>query len=159
MVAPDTYRQAMGNWGTGVTIVTTTDPEGVPYGLTVSSFTSVSLEPPLILVCLDNRLSGFALFQNSKTFGVSILADSQEDVSRVFAKKGAERPASLYAMGKTGVPLIRGALVGLECKVINAYPGGDHTIFLGEPESIDFMAAEGGAKPLLYFRGRYERLP
>jgi flavin reductase (DIM6/NTAB) family NADH-FMN oxidoreductase RutF len=159
MVTPDLYRQAMGSWGTGVTIVTTAGEDGIPYGLTVSSFTSVSLEPPLILVCLDNRLSGIGLFQTAKHFGVSILADSQEDVSRVFAKKGSERPASLFTVGRAGVPLIRGALVGLECEVAATYPGGDHTIFLGRPLSIDVMAAEKGEKPLLYFRGRYERLP
>lgn len=149
----------MGNWGTGVTIVTTVDPEGVPYGLTVSSFTSVSLDPPLILVCLDNRLSGIALFEKSKKFGVSILSDTQEEVSRVFSKKGAERPASLYAMGKLGVPLIHGALAGLECELVATYPGGDHVILLGQPQVIDLMEAYSGANPLLYFRGKYQRLP
>src|SRR4030095_15025519 len=76
MITPDLYRQVMGNWGTGVTVVTTRGSNGQPYGLTVSSFTSVSMDPILVLVCLDDRLSGLQFFKDSMTFGVSILAEA-----------------------------------------------------------------------------------
>jgi flavin reductase (DIM6/NTAB) family NADH-FMN oxidoreductase RutF len=158
MITADLYRQVMGNWGTGVTIVTTSDPDGNPYGLTVSSFTSVSLDPALVLVCLDDRLSGLAYFRDSSKFGVSILSEAQEDVSRIFAKRGAERSRDLYFSGETGIPLIRNSLATLECETVAMHPGGDHTIFLGQVKALDVWEGKQGAKPLLYFRGRYERL-
>src|SRR5678815_5969414 len=107
MISPDLYRQLMGNWGTGVTIVSTSGTDGRPYGLTVSSFSSVSLDPVLILVCLDNRISGLQSFKDSGKFGVSILSEDQADLSTLFAKKDTVRPAELYFTGKTGVPLIK----------------------------------------------------
>src|SRR4030095_11168519 len=132
MITPDLYRQVMGNWGTGVTVVTTKDDRGQPYGLTVSSFTSVSMNPILVLVCLDDRLSGLQYFKDSGRFGVSILSEAQEQVSRLFAKKDTTRPPELFFEGETGESLIRDSLVTLECKTISMYAGGDHTIFLGE---------------------------
>ena len=159
MVTADLFRQVLSNWGSGVTIVSTVDDAGVPYGLTVNSFTSVSLDPPLVLVCLDNRLSGLAHFSTTKKFGVSILAEAQQEVSTIFAKKGVERPASTFMMGETGTPIVREALAGIECSLEATYPGGDHTIYVGRVEAVCLMAAAAGAKPLLYFRGRYERIP
>src|SRR5678815_3510324 len=106
MITPDLYRQVMGNWGTGVTVVTTKDRNGQPYGLTVSSFTSVSMDPILVLVCLDDRLSGLQFFKESMNFGVSILSEAQQEVSRLFAKKDTLRPPELYFNGETGIPLI-----------------------------------------------------
>ena len=157
MVTADIFRQVMSNWASGVTVVTA-DGGGTPYGLTVSSFASVSLDPLLILVCLDNRLSGLQNFKDSKHFGVSILSESQQEVSRLFAKKGTERPEDLYFTGKIGVPLIRGALAVLECETVATYPGGDHTIFLGQVRALEVLKGEQGAKPLLYFRGGYQRM-
>jgi flavin reductase (DIM6/NTAB) family NADH-FMN oxidoreductase RutF len=148
----------MGNWGTGVTIVATSGTEGKPYGLTVSSFTSVSLDPPLILVCLDNRISGLQAFKDSEKFSVSVLAEGQADLSTLFARKDTERPAELYFTGKTGVPLIHGSLVAIECKTYAMYPGGDHQILVGEVEAVEFGAAKDGIGPLLYFRGKYGKL-
>ena len=136
----------------------TANGEGTPYGLTVSSFASVSLDPVLILVCLDNRLSGLQYFKDSKHFGVSILSESQQDVSRLFAKKGTERSADLYFNGKSGVPLIKGSLAVLECETVATYPGGDHIIFLGQVRALEVLKEEQGAKPLLYFRGGYQRM-
>src|SRR5438876_10899424 len=105
MVTADQFRQVMGNFATGITVVTTRDKDGKPYGLTVNSFTSVSLNPVLVLVCLDVKLSGLQSFKDSKHFGVSILSEHQEDVSRIFAKKDADRPLSIYMDGKPGMPL------------------------------------------------------
>ncbi len=159
MITPDLYRQVMGNWGTGVTVVTTRDNNGQPYGLTVSSFTSVSMNPILILACLDDRLSGLQHFKNTKYFGVSILAETQEEISRLFAKKDTVRPPELYFEGENGCPLIRDSLATLECKTVALYEGGDHTIFMGEVVDAGLHGAMHGVKPLLYFRGKYQRLP
>ena len=158
MVTPDLYRQVMGNWATGVTIVSTSGREGKPYGLTVSSFTSVSLDPVLILVCLDNRLTGLQEFKTSGKFGVSVLSDNQEEISRLFARKDSDRPAELYFSGLTGVPLIRGALVTLECETASMYEGGDHTIFLGKVQAADLGACRDGQGALAYFRGKYHKI-
>jgi flavin reductase (DIM6/NTAB) family NADH-FMN oxidoreductase RutF len=158
MVTGDLFRQALGHWGTGVTIVATSGNEGKPYGLTVSSFTSVSLDPPLILVCLDNRISGLQAFKDAGKFSVSVLAEGQADLSTLFAKKDSARPAELYSFGKTGVPFIRGSLVAIECTTQAMYPGGDHQILLGEVEAVEFGAARDGTGPLLYFRGKYAKL-
>src|SRR5262249_9120324 len=102
MVASDLFRQVMGNFATGITIVTTRDAKGKPYGLTVNSFTSVSLDPVLVLVCLDNKLSGLQSFKESKHFGISVLSEHQEDLSRMFAKKDSERLPNIYFEGKLG---------------------------------------------------------
>jgi flavin reductase (DIM6/NTAB) family NADH-FMN oxidoreductase RutF len=145
----------MGNFATGITVVTTRDAQAKPYGLTVNSFTSVSLDPILVLVCLDNKLSGLQFFRDTKHFGVSILSEHQEDLSRMFAKKDSERPPSIYFDGKLGVPLLRNALAVMECETVKIYEGGDHQIFLGEVQSVDLLQAD---HPLLYFRGKYQRL-
>jgi flavin reductase (DIM6/NTAB) family NADH-FMN oxidoreductase RutF len=142
----------MGNFATGITVVTTRDKVGNPYGLTVNSFTSVSLNPVLVLVCLDLRLSGLQFFKDARHFGVSILSEHQEDISRVFAKKDAERPPAVYFDGKLGMPLLRNSLAVMECKTTQIYEGGDHLIFLGEVDNAEIVQAD---HPLLYFRGKY----
>ena len=145
----------MGNFATGITVVTTLDKHGKPYGLTVNSFTSVSLDPVLVLVCLDNKLSGLQAFKDSKHFGVSVLSEHQEDLSRIFAKKDAERPPSIYFDGKLGMPLLGNSLAVMECETVAVYPGGDHLIFLGRVDHAEVLQAQ---KPLLYFRGKYQKL-
>ena len=145
----------MGNFATGITVVTTRDGNGNPYGLTVNSFTSVSLDPVLVLVCLDNRLSGLQAFKDSKHFGVSILSEHQEDLSRMFAKKDAERPASIYFDGKLGMPLLRNSIAVMECETVKVYEGGDHQIYLGQVQSAEVLQLD---HPLLYFRGKYRTL-
>ena len=155
MVTSDLFRQVMGNFATGITVVTTREINGLPRGLTVNSFTSVSLDPVLVLVCFDKKLSSLDAFQHSKRFGVSVLADNQEDVSRLFAKKDTERPASLYFEGKLGMPLLKNSLAVMECDTVEIYPGGDHWIFLGEVKHADVLQA---AQPLLFFCGKYRTL-
>jgi flavin reductase (DIM6/NTAB) family NADH-FMN oxidoreductase RutF len=145
----------MGNFCTGITVVTTRDGSGTPYGLTVNSFTSVSLDPVLILVCFDNRLSGLQAFKDSKLFGVSILSEHQEDMSRIFAKKDSERPLSMYFEGKLGVPLVRNSVATMECETIKVYEGGDHQIFLGQVQHAEVHQLD---HPLLYFRGKYHKV-
>jgi flavin reductase (DIM6/NTAB) family NADH-FMN oxidoreductase RutF len=153
MVTSDLFRQVMGNFATGITVVTTRDAQKKPYGLTVNSFTSVSLDPILVLVCLDNRLSGLQAFKDSKHFGVSILSEHQEDISRMFAKKDSERSPSIYFEGQLGVPLLRNSIAVMECHTVKIYEGGDHQIFLGQVESAEVLQKD---HPLLYFRGQYQ---
>jgi flavin reductase (DIM6/NTAB) family NADH-FMN oxidoreductase RutF len=155
MITPDLFRHVMANFASGITVVTTRDSSGNPYGLTVSAFTSVSLNPSLVLVCLDNKLSGLQAFKNSKHFGVSMLSEHQEHLSRLFAKRDSERPPTIYIEGKLGMPLLKNAIATMECETIEIYEGGDHRIFLGKVQNAEVLHQDA---PLLYFRGRYRRL-
>lgn len=148
------FRQALGQFATGVTVVATLDSEGNPRGLTVSSFCSVSLDPPLVLVCVDNRSETHAGFLASKLFGVSVLAEDQQEVSRRFASLGADRNAFEFARGPHGAPLVPKALAGIECALYAAHEGGDHRIYLGEVLSLE---ARPG-RPLVYHASGYRRL-
>jgi len=155
MITTDHFRQVMGNFATGITVVTTRDSNREPRGLTVNSFTSVSLDPLLVLVCLDRKLSSLGAFEGSKRFGVSMLSEHQEELSRLFAKSDSDRPASLYFEGKLGIPLLKNALAVMECETVEIYSGGDHFIFLGEVKHADVLHV---GQPLLYFRGKYRKL-
>lgn len=157
-VNSDDFRKVMGNFVTGVTIVTIQDQEGNPYGLTVNAFTSVSLNPLLVLVCLSDQLSGRELFQKKSQFAVNILAQNQQDLADHFSKSGTDRSQGPYTTGKTGVPVLEGVLARLECELVSEYPGGDHTIVLGEVKSAEVIAAAWKKRPLLFLRGTYQEL-
>jgi len=154
-VASVEFRKALAQFGSGVAVVTTKDREGRPLGLTVTAFSSVSLDPPLVLVCIDNRSETRDGFETSWLFGVSILAEGQENWSELFAVKGPEkfRGRSLL-IGPSGVPLVPGALAQIECRIASALPGGDHTIYLGEVTRV----AVAPGRPLLYHAAGYRRL-
>lgn len=149
------FRRAMGQFATGVTVVTTLDGAGRPLGLTVSAFASVSLDPVLVLVCIDNRSETHDGFDASRLFGVSVLSEGQEDWSHRFAFGGSEKFAvAPLVHGATGVPLVPGALAHLECRVRSRLPGGDHTIYVGE---VTHLQVSPG-RPLLYHASAYRRL-
>ena len=154
-VNKDEFRNALSRFISGVTVVTTLGQENQPAGITVSAFSSVSLEPPLVLACIDKRASLHDLLTEGSYFAVNILADDQQDVSRLFASKDEDRfDGAAYRWGVSGAPLLDGALACIECRVVHAYPGGDHTIIVGEVESTSI--AED--KPLAYYRGGYAHL-
>ena len=155
MITSDQFRQVMGSFATGITVVTTRDSRQEPRGLTVNSFTSVSLDPLLVLVCLDKKLSSLEAFETSKRFGVSMLSEHQEELSRLFANRDSDRPASLYFDGKLGMPLLKNALAVMECETVDVYSGGDHLIYLGEVKNAEVLQV---GQPLLYFRGKYRKL-
>ncbi len=155
-VSPEEFRKVMGEFATGVTIVTTANREGTPYGLAVSSFTSVSMDQLLVVVCMDNQLSGLSAFKESGKFGVNILAEDQSDLSDHFARGGTDRSEGPYVTGKTGVPLLEGVLATMECEISTFYPGGDHILVLGEVKRTEILQPE--KKPLLFYRGRYVRI-
>ena len=154
-IAASDFRRTLGQFATGITIVTTRDTEGGPMGLTVNAFASVSLEPPLILVCIDNRSETHGGFEASGVFGVSVLSEEQEGWSRRFASPGQEKfsPKDLL-IGETGVALVPGALGHIECRVAARLPGGDHTIYVGEVLRLEVSPG----RPLLYHGSAYQRL-
>ncbi len=148
-------RNMMGHFATGVTVITTKDSAGKAFGLTVNSFTSLSLNPPLVIVCVDRTVDCYSCFDETKVFAVNVLSEDQEELSRRFATKGIEKFEGIqWRMGENGAPLLEGVIGTIECKVTHSYEGGDHTIFLGEILS----ATAKGDRPLLFFKGKYARL-
>lgn len=149
------FRNVMSYFATGVTVVTTLDKNGQPTGITANAFTSVSLNPPLVLVCIDKNAQCRPAFEESKAFAVNILNRGQEDLSRRFATKGIDKFVGVpWRPGYRGVPLIEGALGRIECEIVRSYEGGDHTIYLGEVMNVSVASGD----PLLFYRGRYHRL-
>jgi len=162
VLGPDDFRRAMSHFATGVTIITAWDADHRPTGLTASSFTSVSLHPPLILVCVSQKAQSYPAIKAAGRFAVNILCTGQEAVSRRFATAptatGDEKFAGLdYRPGAGGLPILDDALAAIECTVVHAYPGGDHTIFVAQVDAAD-CRDHAGLEPLLYFRGKYSRL-
>lgn len=151
-----TLRDAMGCFATGVTIVTSRTPDGTPIGLTANSFTSVSLDPPLLLVSIANTAGSASALQAASHFVVNVLQTGQQLASNRFAGKGEDRFATTpWRPGETGMPLLDGSLGSFECKRHAVYDGGDHFLLVGKVERAEF---EPRRDPLLYFRGKYRRL-
>lgn len=154
-VGKDEFRRAMGSFASGVTIVTSKCEDNELRGLTVSAFSSVSLEPPLVLICLDHRCSLHGQLKEGLYFAVNVLAEDQQDLSNKFASRDPNRFSGInLTEGVTGSPLIEGAIAHIECRVVYAYPGGDHTIYVGEVEATTI----NDNKPLAYFRGNYAQI-
>lgn len=155
MIQVDEFRRVLSHFASGVTILTTRDGEGRPVGLTASAFTSLSLEPPLILACVDLSARCQGAFDAADRFAVNILSLDQEHLSRQFASAVDDKFDQLrHEAGALGLPLIKGALAHIECTKVSTYPGGDHCILVGR---VDATAVADG-HPLLYYRGRYDRL-
>ncbi len=149
------FRQALAQFASGITVVTTRDAGGEPLGLTVSAFCSVSLDPPLVLVSIDERSEVNFALRVSSVFAVSVLAEGQDAISRVFARPGPAKFRELaMAAGARGLPLIPEALAHLECEVRAAHVAGDHVLYVGEIVSISVRPG----RPLVYHRGGYRRL-
>jgi flavin reductase (DIM6/NTAB) family NADH-FMN oxidoreductase RutF len=154
-IDPRELRNVMGHFATGVTIITTKDVSGKPFGLTANAFSSLSLDPPLVLICVDKKVDCYACFDQSKVFVVNILSEGQDQLSTRFATKGIEKFEGVAVRpGNLGVPLLEGAVAHIECTLTSAYEGGDHTIYIGEIQSV----AASGDRPLLFFKGKYSRL-
>ncbi|MFL5616760.1 MAG: flavin reductase family protein [Gemmatimonadaceae bacterium] len=155
-IDPDAFRSVLGRFASGITVVTTRDAEQRDVGMTVSAFCSVSLDPPLVQVCVDHAASLYAALVVSARYGVSILAAEQEALSRRFATAESTRrfDGIGYRRGESGVILLDDALAHLECRIVASHDVGDHTMFVGEVES----ATARSARPLLYYRGGYAQL-
>ncbi|MCU0625717.1 MAG: flavin reductase family protein [Gemmatimonadaceae bacterium] len=154
-VDKDTFRATLGRFASGITIVTAVDADGRDHGMTVSAFTSLSLEPPLVLTCIARNASVFAALTAATHIGINILAADQEPLSRRFASRDGDRFDGVgYVRGDTGVALLADALANLECRVLERHDGGDHVILVAQVEHA--QVREG--QPILYYRGGYASL-
>ncbi len=154
MIGPDDFRRLLGHFPSGVTIVTTSDADGRPAGLTVSAFASLSLEPPLVLVCVDHKAQSYPALKDNRGFAVNVLSTDHEAISRRFASTRLDKfDGVAYQMSALGLPLLGGALAHIECVTVNRHVEGDHTIFVGRVEA----GATADGEPLLYHRGKYKR--
>ncbi len=155
-LSPTEFRKAMGCFATGVTILTL-DLEGDVHGMTANAFASVSLDPPLVLVCVDHSARTHAHLHAKKRFGVNVLAQNQRVISEYYARpvRSHERAEEEARFDRTekGTPMLHGALAYLECRLQSAKTAGDHTIFIAEVEDVVVRSGE----PLLFFRGNYRK--
>jgi len=149
-VDPTQFRRTLAHWASGVTIVTALTDHG-PQGMTANSFSSVSLDPPLVLVCVDHRARMHQAMRGATHYGVSILAREQEAVSNHFAGRPVPLAADPFVTFE-GMPVIAGALAHLVCRITDAHEAGDHTVYIAAVEHSQYQDA---AAPLLYFSGKY----
>jgi len=154
-IDPDRFRALMGRFATGVTIVTTTRPDGRPIGMTANSLTSVSLEPPLLSVSVGQDATIKDALTQAGEFVVNILTTDQEHLSRRFAETAEDRFEGVeHRPGSNGHPVLRDSLASIECRLFGTFPAGDHTVFLGEVTGGETSRG----RPLLYYRGGYTSL-
>ena len=156
-IDPRAFRNALGCFATGITVVTTLCPDGHLVGVTVNSFSSVSLDPPLVLFSLGRASQAYDFFVNGKAFAVNVLASDQEDLSARFSRRDLQERWEGVGVERwdTGVPILTGCLANIECDKETVYDGGDHAIVVGRVRRLR-STAEGD--PLLYFRGAYGQL-
>ncbi len=150
------FRSALGCFATGVTVITALGPRGELLGNTVNSFSSVSLDPPLILWCMGRHAMSLKGYLSTDHFAVNILAAEQRELSQNFAKAGAEKWTGVeYESWDSGCPILKGATAVFECKTRHTYMGGDHVIFVGE---VVQAAMDRAREPLVFMRGQYRQL-
>lgn len=149
------FRRILGHWGTGVAVVTARPPGARPWGLTANAFSSASLDPPLVLVCVDRSANTHEILRGAGTFAVSVLAADQERLARRFATAavGDRFEGVAWHTETTGSPVLDGAVGWVDCRLWAEYPAGDHTIFVGEVIAGDAV----DRTPLLFYRGGYGR--
>lgn len=155
-IGKDEFRAALSRFPSGVTIVTTRDANGRFHGITVSAFSSVSLTPPMILVCIEKTTGSHYALGESEFFVVNVLAEDQEELSNRFASQISDKFETVnYRLGSGEVPVLTDALVALECRTAYAYEGGDHTIFVGLVEKTEI---KDNVNPLVYWHSNYRKL-
>lgn len=157
MIDAETFRSVLGRFASGITILTARDEHGGDHGMTASAFCSLSLEPPLVLFCVDHAASMHELLLTHPTIGISVLSSEQEPHSRRFASDEDDRFDGIaFTRGEHGVVLLDAALAHMECRIVQHYDAGDHTMFIAE---IDRAAPQANdSRPLLYYRGGYAQL-
>ena len=155
MIDQDSFRAVLGRFASGVTVVTALDQSGRDQGLTVTAFCSLSLDPPLILFCVEHTASMHESLKTAPGFIVNILSESQEPLARRFSGPDPNRFDGIgFARGVSGVTILDDVLGYLECKRVAVHSGGDHSIYIGEVE----VAQSKEGRPLLYYRGGYAQL-
>ena len=156
MIDADAFRSVLGRFASGITILTARDDDG-DHGMTASAFCSASLEPPLVLFCVDHTASMHELLLTHPTIGISVLSSEQEQHSRRFASEEDDRFDGIaFTRGEHGVVLLESALAHMECRIVDHHGAGDHTIFIAEIDRATPQANDG--RPLLYYRGGYAQL-
>lgn len=151
----DEFRAALGRFASGVTVVTTKDKTGRFHGITVSAFCSVSLEPPLVLVCIDKDTGSHRALEETDSFVVNVLREDQQYLSDRFASFLPDKFETVeYHLGIDDLPVLEDVLANLECRLLYSHAGGDHTIFVGR---IEKSSVRDG-KPLVYFLGNYRKI-
>ena len=151
---PATYRTVLGHFATGIALVTAID-DGEPVGMACNSFTSVSLEPPLVLFCAAKSSTTWPRIQAAGKWAANILGEDGEEISRLFAQKGADRFSHVrYRPGASGAPILDDALAFVDCETVTEHDAGDHLLVVGRVLELGY-APEG--KPLLFYRGGYGR--
>ncbi|NYI04194.1 flavin reductase family protein [Allostreptomyces psammosilenae] len=154
-VAVDHFRACMGRWASGVTVVTTADAGGRPHGFTASSFSAVSLHPPMVLVCIDLTANCLSAFQEAGWLAIHVLRREQEATARRFSRKDVDKFAGQpLVRGPGGIPLLPGTLARLECRTADRVPAGDHLILVAEVR----RTVVGDGEPLIYYQRAYRRL-
>ena len=149
------FRRACAQFATGIAVASVLDLGGSPHGMTINSFTSVSLNPPLVLISVDLTSNLLPLFEQSGHYGLSFLGQEQQEISSRFALRGQNRfDGTKWMVGTIGLPLIPGALAHLECRITQTIQAGDHSLLIAEVISADIQSG----KPLLYFESGYRRL-
>ena len=149
-------RKIMGHFATGVTVVTTRAGDTL-HGMTANAVTSLSLDPPLVLVCVEQKATMYELLQSSGVFAMCLLAESQQEISNHFATRGPKSFDNYkWFTAETGSPIFEESLAYVDCKVVEVAGGGDHKIFVGEIVAGNLQAVD--APPLLYYAGKYRKL-
>jgi flavin reductase (DIM6/NTAB) family NADH-FMN oxidoreductase RutF len=149
LIAPQDYRHALGHFASGVAVVTSLTPQGAPLGLTISSFSALSLEPPLVMFALRHASRLHEAFVRTRGFAVNVLGADQQDMMRRFSRPDDRFAGLVYEQGFDAAPLLPGAILWLECELHSVQPGGDHSIIIG---AVRKARSFPGA-PLLYWRG------
>ena len=154
-ISDELFKEAMSCFASGVTIVTMVDNEGKQWGFTAASFSSLSLSPPMVLICLSRFADCIHAFNQTSRFGVSILGSKHEQLALTFAKKGIDKfHSGEFVTGQSGVPILPDALVSLECKRNNLFSGGDHIILTGLVNGIKV----GSCDPSIWYKGKFHTL-
>ena len=153
------FRSALGAFATGVTVITTQGVEH-PYGMTANAFSSVSLDPPMVLICVRKESEGNEVIQRNGVFAVNILGVDHEPISRFFASRQRPRGQAAFQeirhrAGVTGCPILEGAAAHLDCRLVASHEAGDHMVFIGE---VVGLAVDSSVRPLLFHHGQYQRL-
>jgi flavin reductase (DIM6/NTAB) family NADH-FMN oxidoreductase RutF len=151
MIDSKDFRNTLGKFGSGITIVTTND-EGETHGMTANAFVSVSLDPPLVLVSIDHKSKMYQILQRTKKYGISILKHDQQEISQHFAGRPLDKSPEFFL--KAEIPLIKDSLAYLICDVVDQHVAGDHTLYIGEVVWISYEEEE----PLIFYGGKYRSL-
>lgn len=155
MITNNEFRAALGHFASGVTVVTTKDANGNLHGITVSAFSSLSLNPPLILICIQKTTGSHYAFRESKAFVVNILKENQKDISNQFASHLPDKFSEIeYHHGIENIPVLNNCLANLECSLQNTIDGGDHTIFVGKVKKVHL----NDGNPLVYWHSKYRKV-